>query len=129
MAKFLHYPGSLLALIAAHCLFAPAAQAEDIFGTWMRGDKAARVTVAHCGASICATNVWIRDPVGQREKVGDRLVFKINRGGDSWTGTAYDPQRNLEFAAALHADGADMTTRGCMLGGLACKTTSWTREK
>ena len=50
--------------------------------------------IAECGTSICATNIWIRDPDKQREHVGDRLVFKISHNGDSWTGTAYDPKRD-----------------------------------
>jgi uncharacterized protein (DUF2147 family) len=83
--------------------------------------------MAPCGSEICATNVWIRDPARQHEKVGDRLVFKINREGDTWKGSAYDPQRDIKFSATLHASGAEMTTRGCMFGGLVCKTTEWTR--
>lgn len=104
------------------------ALADDIFGTWMRDDQAARVTIAECGTSICATNIWIRDPQRQHEKVGDRLVFKVSRHGDHWTGTAHDPQRDLNFSATLHAEGAKMTTRGCVFGGLVCKTTSWVRK-
>lgn len=122
-----HKIGGLLALVIA--LFsANAAVAEDIFGTWMRDDQAARVIMAQCGSDICATNVWIRDPARQHEKVGDRLVFKITHQGESWTGTAYDPQRDLKFSTTLRAGGTEMTTRGCMFGGLVCKTTNWTRE-
>jgi uncharacterized protein (DUF2147 family) len=105
-----------------------SALADDIFGTWMRDDQAARVTIAECGTSICATNIWIRDPDKQHEHVGDRLVFKISHNGDSWTGTAYDPQRDLKFSARLQASGTAMTTKGCMFGGLVCKTTIWARQ-
>jgi uncharacterized protein (DUF2147 family) len=121
--------GRLFSVIAVgSTLSAACAFADDIFGTWMRDDKAARVTVAECGTSICATNVWIRDPQRQHEKVGDRLVFQVRRRGDSWTGTAHDPQRDLNFSATLHAEGAEMTTRGCMFGGLVCRTTNWVRQ-
>jgi uncharacterized protein (DUF2147 family) len=120
--------GLSVVVTAASACGAQAASADDIFGTWMRDDNAARVLIAECGTSICATNTWIRDPVQQHEKVGDKLVFKIARTGDGWSGEAFDPQRNLEFSATLHAEGADMTTRGCMFGGMVCKTTSWKRE-
>ena len=94
----------------------------------MRGDGAARVTIAPCGGNICATNVWIRDPAAQNEKAGDKLVFRIAQKDGGWSGTGNDPQRGLNFNATLKASGASMTTRGCMLAGLACKTTHWTRQ-
>jgi uncharacterized protein (DUF2147 family) len=119
---------SLFLSIAATAFGTSPVFAEDIFGTWMRGDNAARVVIAECGTSICATNIWIRDPDKQHEHVGDRLVFKISHNGDSWTGTAYDPQRDLKFSARLQASGTAMTTRGCMFGGLVCKTTIWARQ-
>ncbi|MGE0563540.1 MAG: DUF2147 domain-containing protein [Pseudolabrys sp.] len=108
---------------------AGVAQADDIFGTWKRGDGKALVRIAPCGGAVCATNAWIMDPKAQNENVGDRLVFRIAKAGDDWRGTAYDPQRNLTFTATLTARGESMTTRGCMLAGLVCNTTSWTREQ
>lgn len=107
---------------------APAAAASnDIFGTWLRDDGNARVRVAPCGGAICATNLWIRDPHKQGEKVGDRLEFNIKPAGDGWRGKAYDPQRKLTFSATLTAEGSAMTTRGCMMAGLICRSTNWQR--
>jgi uncharacterized protein (DUF2147 family) len=94
----------------------------------MRGDGAARVKMAPCGEAICATNVWIKDPVKQSEKVGDRLVFKIAQKGDGWTGSGYDPQRKLSLSATIKAYGDNMTTTGCVLGGMICRSTQWTRN-
>ena len=105
-----------------------AASTDDIFGTWMRGDNAARVKMAACGDVICATNIWIKDPVAQNEKVGDRLVFKIKPSGDGWSGNGYDPQRKLNLSAKLHASRDSMTTTGCVLAGLICRSTKWTRN-
>ncbi len=99
----------------------------DILGTWARGDGAARVSMAPCGDSICATNIWIKDPVKQKEKVGDRLVFKIKQKDDSWVGSAYDPQRKLNLTATLKAAGDHMVTKGCVFGGIICRSTQWTR--
>ncbi len=104
------------------------ASSHDIFGTWTRGDNAARVKMATCGEQICATNIWIKDPAQQNEKVGDRLIFKIKQSGDSWSGTGYDPQRKLNLSAKLHASADSMTTTGCVLAGLICRSTTWTRN-
>lgn len=118
----------LMAIAALVCLATPAAAADDIMGTWTRGDGAARVKMAACGDAICATNIWIKDPVKQSEKVGDRLVFKISQKGDGWTGSGYDPQRQINLSATLKATGDNMTTTGCVLGGLMCRSTHWTRN-
>jgi uncharacterized protein (DUF2147 family) len=107
---------------------AATASSHDIFGTWMRSDGAARVKMATCGEQICATNIWIKDPAGQNEKVGDRLIFKIKQSGDRWSGTGYDPQRKLNLSAKLHASADSMTTTGCVLAGLICRSTQWTRN-
>ena len=118
--------------IAAAALLALAppvlAQPDDIFGNWSRGDGAARVKVAPCGGNICAINTWIKDPAGQKEKVGDRLIFTIKPGNDQWSGSAHDPQRNLTFSAKLKATGDSIVTTGCIVGGLICRSTRWTKN-
>jgi uncharacterized protein (DUF2147 family) len=104
------------------------AGADEIFGNWARDDGAARVRVAACGGNICATNTWIKDPSRQNEKIGDRLIFTIKAESDEWSGSAYDPQRKLKFSAKLKAAGDNMVTTGCMLGGLVCRSTRWTKN-
>lgn len=104
-----------------------AATGNEIFGTWLRDDGNARVRVTPCGSAICAINLWIRDPKRQGEKVGDRLEFSIKPDGKTWHGKAYDPQRKLTFSATLSAEGEAMTTKGCVVAGLICRTTTWRR--
>ena len=119
---------SLLAILAV-ALPAGVAEANtnDIFGNWQREDGAARVRVAACGDNICATNTWIKDPTGQKEKVGDRLIFTIKPNDNAWAGSGRDPQRGLSFTATLKASGGSMVTTGCVVGGLICRSTQWTR--
>jgi uncharacterized protein (DUF2147 family) len=116
-------PVILIVMSNSACWAAP----QDIFGLWMRGDGAAKVRIAPCGQSICATNTWIKDAAKQGEKVGDHLVFTIKPNGDGWSGKGYDPQRHLGFSATLKASDDRMVSGGCMLGGLMCKNTQWTR--
>ena len=123
------YSRLCIALLSFAAFAGPAAAGSDeIFGTWMRGDGAARVKVAACGGNICAINTWIKDPAKQNEKVGDRLVFSIKPASDEWTGSAHDPQRNLAFSAKLKASGGRMVTTGCIIGGWICRSTHWTKN-
>ncbi|MDO9411336.1 MAG: DUF2147 domain-containing protein [Pseudolabrys sp.] len=119
---------SVITIAALAGLILPATAApDDILGTWTRGDGLARVKMAACGSDICATNIWIKDPVEQKEKVGDKLIFKIAQKGDGWEGTGYDPQRKLNLTATLKATGNAMTTTGCVVAGMICRSTQWTR--
>jgi uncharacterized protein (DUF2147 family) len=73
------------------------------------------------------TNVWIRPGVSD-EKVGEYIGFDVkSAGADHWKGTGYDPQRNLEFSTDIEVAGDTMTAGGCLVGGLICKSTPWTR--
>jgi uncharacterized protein (DUF2147 family) len=101
--------------------------AQDPRGQWLRADGVARVNVAPCGPELCMTNVWIKPGV-RGEKVGEYIRFDVKAAGPGhWKGTGYDPQRKLEFSSDLEIAGDTMTTGGCLVGGLICKSTSWTR--
>lgn len=99
----------------------------SIYGSWARGDGVARVRIAPCGSSICAVNTWIKAGVTD-EKVGDKLVMNVEPTTPAaLSGTAFDPQRNLNYKLKVTLSAKSMTTRGCVLGGLICKNVGWTR--
>jgi uncharacterized protein (DUF2147 family) len=106
---------------------AMGAHAQSPMGQWARGDGKAKVRMARCGANICATNTWIK-PGTPSEKAGDVLVMKITQVSDGkYAGTAFDPQRNMNYKISLTLDGNAMTTTGCVLGGLLCKGVDWSK--
>ncbi|WP_018899600.1 DUF2147 domain-containing protein [Rhizobium sp. 2MFCol3.1] len=124
MMKLIIIP-TVAALSALPCF--TLAHAADIDGNWARGDGNARVRIASCGSDICATNTWIK-PGTAKEKEGDRLVMTIEPGTDGvYSGTAFDPQRNLTYKLTVTINGDKMTTRGCVVAGLLCKGIDWTR--
>lgn len=105
-----------------------ASGASDPSGVWTRGDGNARVRIAPCGSNICATNLWIGD-TSTGENVGDRLVLTVSAGGEGkLVGTAYDPQRNLTYSMEMIIKPRQLQTRGCVLGGLLCKSVAWSRD-
>lgn len=107
---------------------ASSVSAADIDGQWARGDGDAKVRIAPCGDDICATNTWIK-PGTRGEKAGDRLVMTIKPQGDagSYSGTAFDPQRDMTYRITVTVSGDSMTTKGCIVAGLICKGVSWSR--
>lgn len=118
-------------VILSLLLAAPASaqNASQLMGAWQRGDGIARVKVAPCGKVICMTNTFIRPDVTD-EKVGERLEFNLNgTDGAALTGTAFDPKSGKSFSTTVTVAGERMTTRGCIAGGLICKSTEWTRIK
>jgi uncharacterized protein (DUF2147 family) len=121
-----------LKLIAALCatgfLAAPVHGAEDIVGTWQRSDGKSRIRMAPCGSSVCGTVTWLADP-NSPAKVGRQVFFGMNGdGAGTWKGSAFNPEDGKTYAGSASVSGASMTTSGCALGGLICKSYSWTRR-
>lgn len=109
------------------CFLAGTANAADIDGQWARGDGNAKVVIAPCGKDVCAINTWIK-PGTPKEKKGDKLVMSIKPGADGvYTGTAFDPQRDMTYKLTVTLSGDKMTTKGCIVAGLLCKGIDWTR--
>lgn len=114
---------SILALVMS----TSSALAGNIEGQWARGDGNAKVKIAPCGSDICAVNTWIK-PGTPKEKTGDKLVMSIKpTSGGEYSGTAFDPQRDLTYKLTVSVKGNSMTTKGCVLAGILCKGVNWTR--
>ena len=103
--------------------------APDPSGVWMRGDGNARVRIGPCGSQICATNVWIRDTSGG-EAIGDKLVLTLKpKSADTLAGKAFDAKRKLTYSIQLKVTKQSLVTRGCVVGGLVCKSVNWSRAR
>jgi uncharacterized protein (DUF2147 family) len=114
--------GGLLALSGASA-------AGSANGDWARDDGLIRTHIAACGEAICATNTWAKNPQGD-EKVGDKLVMTLNATDPNhWTGSAFDPQRDRSYSMEMSVAGDRLTTRGCVLGGILCRSVGWTRMR
>ena len=47
--------------------------------------------------------------------------------GDGWSGSAYNPEDGKTYAGKASVSGGSMTTKGCALAGLICKSVNWSR--
>ena len=123
-AKALGLAGALFMVLAGGAVLARDA---PYLGAWARDDGKTRIRVERCESSVCAFNTWVK-PGMRGEKVGDRLVLKIApAGASSWSGRAFDPQRNQSYTVKVSVANRRMTTSGCAMGGLFCQSMTWSR--
>ena len=119
---------SHLSLIAFTLSFGAAtAQAADPSGTYLRDTGASKVRISKCGEAYCGSLVWLKDPNGPA-KVGQRIFYEMKPAGESkWEGKAFNPEDGKTYSGKMTLSGGTLTTAGCALGGLICKSVSWAK--
>lgn len=120
----------LAGLVAAPMLLmlnAGAATAQDVSGTWLRESGASRVRFAKCGEAMCGTIVWLKDAEGPA-KIGQRVFYDMKPdGAGKWSGSAFNPEDGKTYSGTMALSGGALKTSGCVLGGLICRSVSWSR--
>ncbi|WP_083269520.1 DUF2147 domain-containing protein [Bosea vaviloviae] len=106
---------------------ATPAMAQDVTGTWLRDTGASRVRFAKCGEAVCGTIAWLKDPNGPA-KVGQRIFYDMKpAGAGKWSGSAFNPEDGKTYSGTMTLAGEALTTSGCVLGGLICRSVKWSR--
>lgn len=119
------YKASSLALAAIAGLTMPAI-AADLSGEWLRENGATRVSFAPCGDLVCGTIVWQGNP-DSPAKVGSVLFVDMKPAGENqWSGQAIGPEDGKPYPSKITLSGDTLNTEACVMGGLVCKSTSWT---
>jgi uncharacterized protein (DUF2147 family) len=49
-------------------------------------------------------------------------------GNGSYKGTLTDIEKNKTYSGKASVSGSTLTVAGCVLGGLLCKSESWTKQ-
>ena len=115
----------LVAMLAAGG--AAQAQAQDATGVWLRDSGESRVRFAPCGGALCGTITWLKSP-DSKAKVGQRVFFDMKpAGANQWNGQAFNPEDGKTYTGKMSLSGNRLTTSGCALGGLVCRSVVWTR--
>lgn len=103
------------------------ALAQSATGVWQRDDGRSRIRIAPCGADLCGTIVWLKDK-NSPGKIGQRVLFNMKPDGASaWRGNAFNPEDGRNYTGKMTLSGARLTTSGCVLGGMVCKSMGWRR--
>lgn len=112
------------ALLTASGTMAYAASAA---GEWARVDGKAHVRIAPCGDVLCGVITWVKDPTSPG-KVGQKVFYEMKADGDgTWSGKAFNPDDGNEYTGKMILSGSSLVTKGCVFGGLICKSVDWTR--
>ena len=106
-----------------------SASAQSVAGTWLREGGTSRVRVAPCGDALCGTITWLKSS-DSPAKVGQRIFYDMKPSGDSkWSGKAFNPEDGKTYSGNMAVSGSSMTTQGCTLGGLICRSVKWTKAE
>ena len=101
---------------------------DEVLGTWLRDNGALQVKFEPCGDAICGNIVWLKSGSDSKAKVGQRLFFDMRPdGANSWTGKAANPDNGSIYSGKMSIEGSTLSTSGCMIGGLICKSANWRR--
>jgi uncharacterized protein (DUF2147 family) len=129
----------LFAALGALVLAGPAfAQAQDPTGTYLSESGETRVRIARCGSAYCGTIVAVQGEAkdvnnpepGQRNRnlVGVQMISNIVPSGEGFTGSLYNYKDGKTYTGKMSFKGGNaMQLSGCVLGGLICRSQTWTK--
>ncbi|MEZ5839984.1 MAG: DUF2147 domain-containing protein [Hyphomicrobiales bacterium] len=124
------------------CLSSGAALAADVTGIWLSASGETKVRIAPCGGSLCGTVVWAKgDPLdaenpdaGKRSRpvAGIQMLSGLKSTGknEEYAGKLYNYKDGKTYDGKMSLASADkLKLSGCVLGGMICKSQTWSRSK
>lgn len=134
----------LVAFAAAAAAFLMAGQSAvaqpapaDAYGVWRNPKDNVRVEIRPCGDAACGTVIWASPKAqakaraaGTQSLIGTQVLRNLqldeNRG--VWRGKVFVPELNRNFTGlAEPVDARRLLAKGCVIGGLLCKSQVWTK--
>jgi uncharacterized protein (DUF2147 family) len=127
-----------------------SALAASAIGNWYTAGNDSQVRIVNCGGALCGSIVWLKvpnDPATGRPKtdknnpdpskqnrplLGVQIVLGMKPNGtpNQWNGNVYNSQDGKTYSGSFTMVGANTAElKGCVLGGLFCKSQTWTRAK
>ncbi len=125
-------------------LLAGSAQASDPAGLWLTEDGGAKIKLAKCGANVCGSIAWLKEPNDSSGKpktdknnvdtskrsraiIGVPIILAMKPdGADKWSGRLYNAEDGKTYNGSLTLAGNTMKVQGCV--SVFCKIKTWTRS-
>ena len=117
-----------------------AQQANDAFGVWKHPDNGSHIRISKCGGGLCAKIIKVLDtsrkdeynpdPAKRKRPIkGIIIVNGAKKASDTkWSGKIYNTQNGKTYDGSLTVISKNkLKLEGCVLGGLLCQGTDWTR--
>ncbi|WP_267394665.1 MULTISPECIES: DUF2147 domain-containing protein [unclassified Sphingomonas] len=114
----------------------PAAQ-PAIFGVWHNPKNSVAVRTGACGDKLCGWIVRASDKArndaaakGAPPLIGTALLRGYKPSGRGrWSGQVWIPDMGRAFGSTITmVDANTLNVKGCLIGGLICKSQLWRRE-
>ena len=119
---------AIFAVLVTSILSGQPAQAADVFGVWLHEAGTSKVRIAKCGDALCGSIVWLKSDKSPA-KMGQRIFYDMKPSGENaWQGSAFDPESEKTYSGKMTLSGDALKTSGCALGGLICRSVSWSRS-
>jgi uncharacterized protein (DUF2147 family) len=125
------------------------AHAADISGVWLTDTADAHIRVAKCGANMCGTIIWLKEPKDprtgkmatdehnhdpakrSRPLLGIQVALDFHPSSEDpakYVGRFYNADDGSTYAGSISQQGADaLRVEGCLL--MFCQAQIWTRVK
>ena len=135
-----------VAVVALTVAVARPAQAADLSGVWLTDTADANIRMAKCGADMCGTIIWLKqpnDPHGQpltdaknpdpakrsHPMIGTVIAIGFRPASEDpnkYVGRFYNAQDGQTYNGSITEPSADeLKVTGCLL--IFCQTSTWTR--
>lgn len=137
-----HFAAAALLALAS----SGVALAAEPTGIWATEGGKSRIRIADCGGALCGTIIGLKEPndpdTGKpktdknnsdaakrsRPLIGVQIVLGMKpAGAGKWTGQVYNAEDGKTYSGNLtFTGGTSLQLQGCALGGLVCKSQTWT---
>ena len=140
----------VLAFLVALAPIPATAKAAEPVGFWSAGEGKSQIEIAPCGDVLCGTIVWLSEPNDKKGRpkldrnnpdatlkshpiLGLQILSELKLSADrsdQWEGNVYNPEDGKTYAGNIALAGPNMIkVQGCIMGGVICKTNTWTRSQ
>jgi uncharacterized protein (DUF2147 family) len=109
----------------------------DAFGVWRNPKDNVRVQIRPCGSSACGTVIWASlkaqtkaRAAGTNNLIGTEVLknLELDERRGVWRGKVFVPELNRDFTGVAEPlDAGRLRAKGCIVGGLLCKSQVWTK--
>lgn len=127
----------------------PAGAEDGLIGIWLTEDRDSKIEFTMCGDVLCGRVVWLLNPhdenglpfkdirnpdpaLRDRTILGLAIFQGVVPGTDArrWRGRVYNPEDGDTYKTFLSLlPNGTLEVKGCVLGGLICDKSYWTRSE